>query len=861
MTSCALCGLPAPEPPVADPAVDGEFCCRGCLEVADTLAAVDDVDRATVRERANTERDVAYSADAAVEFFTIEGMHCSTCEGFVSLLAERVDGVYGLEANYATEMARVYYDPAVTEPAAIASALSRWGYVARPRSNATDCERDSMDGRESRARSDDLATRLLVGGFLTFLIKPWYLFYFYPSYVGIETGILDVDATTSVGLYVPMVTIAVMTTIVLGYTGYPVLRGAYVSLRVRRPNMDLLVALAAVSAYAYSTVSLATGGAYLYYDVTVAVIMVVSLGRYVERGRRRRATASISSLTAATVDEATRLTDTGTERVAVDVLEPGETVLVRPGERVPIDGTVTDGTAAVDESVLTGESLPVTKSTGDSVVGGAVVTDGPLEVAVGPDAESTLDRIAELLWDVQSGTPGIQRFVDRLATIFVPLVLALAATVTAVQLGLGGSISSALLVGLTVLVVSCPCAMGLATPLAIASGLRDGLARGIVVANDAVFEAAVDVDTVVLDKTGTLTTGEMIVHDVAGPPEAIRRAAAVERYADHPAGAAIVAHASATSGSVLAEATRTDGGVLDRSVPSTDSVNGPADAGEDETAIDPAGGDEAAIDPTEAKEAAVDPAGESRAVTDVTLHPGSGVSGDVDGDRVVVGTPALVERLVGPIDADLADHVESAHERGLLPVVVGYEGRARGVIAVGDGDRAEWDSVVSALGDREIVVLTGDDERATARFRDHPAVDRVFAGVPPDGKVETIRRLATDRTVAMVGDGTNDAPALGAADLAIAMGSGTARAADAADAVVVRDDLGDVPAVFELARRTRRRIRENVAWALTYNAVAIPLAMAGLINPLFAAVAMAASSLFVVTNSSRSVIETERRDD
>ena len=848
MTTCSLCALPTPEPPVTDAAVDGTFCCRGCLEVAGTLTAVEDVDRAAVRERVSTEFDVAYPDDAAVEFFAIEGMHCSTCEGFVSLLAERVDGVYGLEANYATEMARVYYDPTATEPEAIASALSRWGYVARPRSNATGRDAESVDGRRSNVSSDDLATRLLVGGFLTFLIKPWYLFYCYPSYVGIETGILDVDATTSVGLYVPMVTIGVMTTIVLGYTGYPVLRGAYVSLRVGRPNMDLLVALAAVSAYAYSTVSLATGGEYLYYDVTVAVIMVVSLGRYVERSRRRRATASLSSLTAATVDEATRLTESGTERVTVDALEPGETVLVRPGERVPVDGTVIDGTAAVDESVLTGESLPVTKSTGDSVVGGAVVTDGPLEIAVGPAGESTLDRIAELLWDVQATTPGIQRFVDRLATIFVPLVLTLAAIVTALQLGLGGSVSGALLVGLTVLVVSCPCAMGLATPLAIASGLRDGLARGIVVANDAVFESASDVDTVVLDKTGTLTTGEMIVHAVAGPAEALHRAAALERYADHPAGEAIVRFAS-SSGSGLTGETRTDGGVLDRSVSSAESVNELTDPGADEAVIDPTGVDGEAIAPGD----------EPGEVTDVTLHPGEGISGEVDGDRVVVGTPGLVERLVGPIDADLADHVESAHERGLLPVVVGYEDRARGVIAVGDGDREEWDRVVSALGDREVIVLTGDDERATARFRDHPAVDRVFAGVPPDGKVETIRRLAADRTVAMVGDGTNDAPALGAADLAIAMGSGTARAADAADAIVTRDDLSDVPAVFELARNTRRRIRENVAWALTYNAVAIPLAMAGLINPLFAAVAMAASSLFVVTNSSRSVIETKAR--
>ncbi|WP_247728822.1 heavy metal translocating P-type ATPase [Halovivax limisalsi] len=845
MAPCSLCGLPTPTPPVADADGEGSYCCRGCLEVDAALGGLDDVDRGDVRERtvepgADDSAEPTIPDDADVAFFDVDGMHCATCEGFVALLAERVDGVCGIEVNYATETARVGYDPAVTDPESIAAGIAGHGYRARPKGESA-ADDDGAD--RSRAAEDDLATRLLVGGFLTFLIKPWYLFYFYPSYVGLETGILDVDATTAAGRYVPMVSIAVMTTIVLCYTGYPVLRGAYVSLRVRRPNMDLLVALAAVSAYGYSTLSLVTGGDYLYYDVTVAVVMVVSLGRYVERKRRRAATDRLSSLASARTDEARRLTPDGrTEAVSVDALEPGDVVRVKPGERIPIDGTVASGTAAVDESVLTGESLPRTTGEGDDVVGGSIVTDAPIEVTVGADAASTLDRIAELVWSVQSGTPGIQRFADRLATVFVPLVFTLSIGVTAFLLATGASRSSALLVGLAVLVVSCPCAMGLATPLAVASGLRDGLERGIVVANESLFESAPAIETVVFDKTGTLTTGEMTVRDVdpvAGETaEAVlERAAAVERYAEHPAANAIADYA----------ADRGVDGPEPNPVPADEPPHSTAESAEKEAPpTRPDGGSTAK---------GADRSDRVGSITDFRSHPGEGVSALVDGQRVAVGTPDLVEREIGSIGNALCNRVEAVREAGHLPVVVGYDGAARGVIAVGDAERAEWDDVAAAVGDREVIVLTGDDERAAEKFSDHPAVDRVFAGVPPDGKVETIRRLSAAGPVAMVGDGTNDAPALGAADLSIAMGRATAYATDAADVVLTRDDLRDVPAVFDLAGRTRRRIRENVAWALTYNAVALPLAVTGLINPLFAAVAMASSSLFVVANSARSILD------
>jgi Cu2+-exporting ATPase len=840
MSTCQLCDLPTPDPPITDPDVEGEFCCQGCLEVSRAFegealageALADGVsDPDSVTDGATDELDAP--EDAATTYLAVDGMHCTTCEAFLTLRGDEIEGVHAVEANYGMETARVVYDPDEHDEADLPDLLSARGYQFRHPDDAPD----------ARSRQRDTVQRLVVGGFLAMLVMPWYFVYLYPSYVGIETGILEVDATTSATVYFPMVLIAVMTTGVLLYTGAPVLRGAWVSLRTRRPNMDLLVAVAALSAYSYSTVALAGGSTHLYYDVTVAVIMVVTLGRYYEESIRAGATSMLSDITAAREQVATRLTDDGRETVDIDDIDPGDELVVAPGERVPVDGTVLEGVADVDESVLTGESLPVTKEPGDEVVGGSVVTDDALVVAVGSEVRSTADRIATALWEIQTATPGVQRLADALATVFVPLVLVLGVAVAAWHLLTGGSVAAALLGGLVVLVVSCPCAMGLATPLAISAGLRDGLRQGIVVANESVFELAPDAEVVVFDKTGTLTAGEMTVSGVWGDERTLELAAAVERFASHPVADAILDAATDERAATDSEAAATDGGERD-AVPRSSSEHR-SDGG---VAVDTDG------DAGEDTEGATDPLRRLPEARDFTRHPGEGVSGTVDGERVVVGTPDLVADRVGPVPNDLLTRIEDIEASGDLAVVVGWAGQARGVVAVGDSEREDWEAAIEALGDREIAVLTGDDGPGPERFREHPAVDQVFAGVPPDGKVETVRRLSATGTTVMVGDGTNDAPALAVADLGIAMGDGTARAIDAADAVVTENDLTAVETVFELAAGTRRRIRENIAWAFLYNAVAIPLAVAGLINPLFAAVAMAASSIIVVSNSRRSVL-------
>jgi len=830
---CALCDLPLAGSDVSDGA-GNRFCCVGCRDVHDALGDVDAVDAEDVREaRGDEGRDDAdVPEDHEATFLEVEGMHCATCEAFIESAARTEDGVSDASASYVTDTVRVDHDPGAVGQTDLQEAVTGLGYKAY-----------SRDDTFARRQADHFETvRLAVGVLVGMMVMLQYVAIIYPTYFdGLfydeRTAQFLADAMAhSSGTYF-FILIGVLTTVVLLVTGKPILRGAYVSVRTRSPNMDLLVAIAAVSAYLYSTLTIAVGGEHVYYDVTVAIVVIVTVGNHYESTLKDRAAERLSDLTAARVDEARRLTpEGGEEEVSIDDLAGGDRVLVRAGERVPVDGEVVDGEAAVDEAVVTGESLPVRKTPGEQVVGGSVVADGALTVAIGPDATSSLDRIAELVWDLQSGTHGIQKLADRLATVFVPVVLALAAVAFLANLVLGTGFAGSLLVGLTVLVVSCPCALGLATPLAVAAGIRDALARSIVVFDDSVFERLREADTVVFDKTGTLTTGEMRVVERDVDPDLLAAAAALERRSAHPVGQAIAAAAPAGEG---AEDTRDGGNREETGVAADGGELADSDAAvpADDGTADPAGG--GAADPVEAFES----------------HT-RGVAGVVDGDEAVVGHPDLFRERGWTVPEDVAEAVADARETGRVPVAVGRDGTAEGVVVVGDDLRAGWaDTLEDLAEDVSVVVLTGDDARAAARFREHGAVDSVFAGVPPEGKAETIERLKADGEVVMVGDGTNDAPALAAADLGVALGGGTAMAADAADVAIVDDDLASVETVFDLSRSAGRRVKGNIAWAFCYNAIAVPLAVAGLLNPLFAALAMGTSSLLVVANSSRSLLD------
>ncbi|MFB6141720.1 MAG: heavy metal translocating P-type ATPase [Halorientalis sp.] len=801
MPDCTLCDLPTPDPPVTDGSVEGAFCCRGCLEVARALddPAGTDADAA----RADVDAGPAV-ADAAGEeaFLAVEGMHCGTCETFLESRATDREGVRAAEASYTSGLLRVVYDPAAVAREDLPDLVSGLGYRAQPA---------AADGPDDEG---ELTGRLLVGGFFGMMVMLWYVLFLYPAYLGVPAETLFLDVEGAAGAYL-LGNAAVLSGVVLCYTGSPILRGAYVSLRAGQPNMDLLVALAATTAYAYSLAVVLTGGTEVYFDISVVVVLAVTVGGYYEDRTKERAAGHLADLTEQRVTEARRRTAGGTEAVPVEDVEEGDELVVDPGERVPVDGTVLEGEAAVDRSLVTGESVPERRAAGDEVVGGALVTDGTLVVAAA-GGESTLDRLLSRLWAIQSARPGVQRLADRLAAVFVPLVLVLAALAVGAHLLLGATPTGAFLTGLAVLVVSCPCALGLATPLAVASSVRSALERGLVVTDESVFETAPDADVVAFDKTGTLTTGRMAVVDTVladgsadtsdrsgsgrGPradggrqvaADPLARASAVEQFADHPLAAAVTDHTP------------------------------PPDV----------------------------------PVADFERHPGRGVSATVESERVVVGTRTLLDAEGLAVPDDLAARYERAADAGRVPALVGSDGRARGLVVAADDPRPEWSDVVAALAaDREVVVLTGDDERAADRFRDHDGVDRVFAGVPPQAKAEVVERLQGEGTVAMVGDGSNDAPALAAADLGVALDSGTRLAADAADVVITTDDLASVPAVFDLTAAARRRVRQNLGWALCYNAIALPLTVAGLVTPVLAAVAMATSSLLVVANSARSLL-------
>lgn len=799
MGGCDLCGLPATDPPVTDDA-GGTFCCPGCRAVSQRFdpAEQEDVevppDAGTIRstigldpggERADPGTDPTVdSGDDSVAYLRVDGMHCGTCEAFLETRAAGIDGVTRADASYPADLVRVQYDSAQVREDDIPKRLSGFGYRARP---VTEGDTDP----------DSPPMRLLVGGFVGMMVMMWYVIFLYPTYAGVvPTGEAAWRQTGTVSL----VNIWIATTAVLAVTGYPILRGAYVSLRSGVPNMDLLVSVAIVGAYTYSAVAALLGNVEVYFDVVVVIILAVTIGRYYEDRIKRRAKGRLAAIARSRVSRATLATGTGpgSETVSVDALAPGDEVRVRPGERVPVDGTIMAGSAAIDESVVTGESVPVERGPGDRVIGGAVVTDAPVIVQVDDPDDRTIDRILGRLWDLQSTRRGAGRLADRLAALFVPLVLLLAVGGVLAHLSLGSSVESALLAGLAVLVVACPCALGLATPLAVAAGTRSALAAGVIIRNPAVFEVAPAVEVLAIDKTGTLTSGEMRVVEPPTDDLALERAAAVEELSAHPIAEAITAEVETVT----------------------------------------------------------------RSASAFERHPGRGAEAVVEGTRVLVGSDGLFAAEDWSVPEDLAARTEAARDRGNVPVIVGWEGAAREVIEVGDRPRPGWEETLGALGeDRTVAVLTGDDERAAAAVRDHPAVDHLIAGLPPEGKAEAVARLRSSGDVAMVGDGTNDAPAMATADLGVAIGTGAALTADAADLVLTDDGLSALSRALSMASTTRRRIRENLAWAFAYNAVAIPAALLGVLDPLIAAGAMAASSLLVVSNSARPINSRVDRED
>lgn len=814
------------------------FCSTGCLNVHSTLnessAGEGDSKPAfgadeSINQQRPVERSAASSDGIVRTFLRIDGMYSATDEAFLESVAEKRDGVIESQASYVTETIRVEHDPDQVSKTDLRDTLSTLGYTAYLREVTSESTQQSgsttrrsreMTGMRKRRDEQFLELRYAAGLlFGAFLMVP-YVALIYPPHLAaiLDWEILRIFAGAfqldTLGGLIFLRLYFVLTGIILIFTGLPVLRGAYVSLKMRRPNADLLVAVTAISAYVYSTASVLLGRNDIFFDLTLVIAATVTTVLFYEAWIKKQALTQLTELTISQVDSARVLEADGTtHEVPVNDLTPGDRILVRQGERIPVDGVLVESECTIDEAVVTGESLPIRKQTGDEVIGGSVVTDDAAVIRVGDQATSSIDRITTAVWNLQSAEHGIQRYADRLSSRTIPILIGLATIVGMISVALGRDVAVSALVGLMVVFVGSPWVLSISGPLSVARSLEECLERGIVVFDETIFERLRGVDTVVFDKTGTLTTGEMKVIEADAPGDLLNAVAALERRASHPVANAIVTAFA-------------------------NEENGP--------------------DPSHFTGDSPDDDSEERVnEVDAFQTTAGGIVGVVDGREILVGNLDLFSERGWAVSEEIETQVENARGFGRLPVIIGREGTAEGIIIVGDEPRDGWKDVFTRLSEQgtDIVVLTGDDESATDFFRQHSSVKYVFASVPPTGKTATIHQLKSNGQVAMVGDGTNDAPAIAAADLGISLGSGTAVAADAADIAIIDDDIRSVRTAFDLAHAAGQRVKQNDLLALLYNVVAIPVAIAGLLNPLTAMLAVLTSLGLISVNCSRKLLD------
>ena len=709
--------------------------------------------------------------------FDVEGMTCGSCAARVQKILSRQDGVVTADVNFATGKARVQTDTDV-DVAALEAAVAKIGYgISQPAA-----------GDEPVVHDEDAARR----SWWRRVVIAWPL-----SLVVLALSMFGGEAT----MMNPTVRwiVFALTTPVQFYVGWPFLREAAKRARSFTANMDTLIAMGTLAAYLYSVWALLTGAHELYFETAALVIAFLVLGRYFEARAKTRAGAAIRALLELGAKEARVLRDGAEVMVPVEDVVVGDLLRVRPGEKIPTDGEVVDGASAVDESMLTGESMPVEKNPGDRVAGATVNSNGALTVrATAVGSETALAQIVALVEDAQAGKGEVQRLADRVAAVFVPAVIVIALVTLAVWTFAAGDSARGLLSAVAVLIIACPCALGLATPTAIMVGTGRGADLGVLIKSVEVLERTRKVTTVVFDKTGTLTRGVMaltdvIVADGIDETTVVARAAAAERDSEHPIGRAVVA------------------GAQERGVE-----------------VPSAGG--------------------------FTSLAGHGVQADVDGTTVWVGRRKLLSEagLILPeaLD-DAADRIESD---GKTAVFAGWEGEVRGVLGVADTLKDDAAASIRRLHDMglSVAMITGDNARTAHAIAAKVGIDRVMAEVLPADKVGEVKRLQSEgQVVAMVGDGVNDAPALVQADLGIAIGTGTDVAIESSDLTLLRADLEGVATAIALSRRTYATIVQNLIWAFGYNTAAIPLAALGLLNPVIAGAAMAFSSVSVVANSLR----------
>ncbi|MGW1187370.1 heavy metal translocating P-type ATPase [Streptomyces sp. NPDC002559] len=757
------------------------------------------------------------TAEGSRAELSIGGMTCASCAARVEKKLNRMDGVTAT-VNYATEKARVSYGPG-TGLADLIATVERTGYTAEPVDHpeaappapppdtdtdagvGVDAEARTAAGTDAPEEDGPLRQRLIVSAVLAA-----------PVVVLAMVPALQFDhwQWLSLTLAAPVVI----------WGGLPFHRAAWANLRHGAATMDTLVSIGTLAAFGWSlwalflgdagmpgmrhgfdlTVSRTAGTSTIYLEVAAGVVTFILLGRYLEARSKRKAGSALRALMHLGAKDVAVLRNGAEVRVPVGRLSVGDRFVVRPGEKIATDGTVVEGASAVDTAMLTGESVPVDVGVGDSVTGATVNASGRLVVeATRVGADTQLARMAKLVEDAQNGKAAAQRLADRISAVFVPVVLLIALATLVGWLLATDDVTAAFTAAVAVLIIACPCALGLATPTALMVGTGRGAQLGILIKGPEVLETTRRVDTIVLDKTGTVTTGRMTlltVHttDTTTENDVLRLAGALEHASEHPIAQAVAAGAAERTGTAL---------------------------------------------PTP---------------EDFANIAGLGVQGIVEGHAVLVGREQLLARAGIALPGALSDAVTDAAAAGRTAIAVAWDGEARGVLTVADRIKessAEAVAEFRALG-LHPVLLTGDSRAAAEAVARAVGIDEVHAEVLPEEKVHVIERIrAEGRSVAMVGDGVNDAAALATADLGLAMGTGTDAAIEASDLTLVRGDLKVAADAIRLSRRTLSTIRSNLFWAFGYNVAALPLAAFGLLNPMIAGAAMAFSSVFVVTNSLR----------